>query len=61
MHPFAITPHFDNTCPAQIGKVPGDFGLVGSENLYEKADANLAIGDEVQQAQARPVRKRAEE
>jgi len=49
---FAGTTGFDQTRPAQVGKVPGDFRLWNLQDALELANAVLPLGEEVQQSQA---------
>jgi hypothetical protein len=43
MRPFTLAPGLDKAGFAKIGKVTGNFGLVGFEDALEMADANFAI------------------
>jgi len=61
VHPAALAPRRDDTCPAQVGQVARDFWLAYSQNFYEVANANFLVGNEIEQAQARAVGQGAEE
>jgi hypothetical protein len=61
MHPLAFAPRCHDSGSTKISKVPRDLWLASSQNLYEVADANLAVGDQVQQAKARRISQRTEE
>lgn len=56
--PFPTRRH--NSRPAQIRQVPRDLRLWRPDHLNEVADAQLLVRHQVDQAQARPVGKRAE-
>jgi len=60
VHPFAFAAGGDDAGLAQEGKVPGDFGLALAQDCDQVADADLATGDEVEQAEPRGVSKRGE-
>jgi len=43
MHPFSLATRGDNSRAAQIGKMPGNFGLADVQNFDEVANTDLAI------------------
>lgn len=51
MHPFPIPPRFDQSGGSQLREMPRDLGLVDSQGAVQVADADLAWGEQVQQAQ----------
>ena len=59
--PWPIPAGSDYPRLAQVGKMPADFRLMCLKDLNEEAHANLAASHEVEQAQPRAVRERAEE
>jgi len=52
MHPFALAPRGNDAGFAQVGEMAGDLGLALTEDLDKVADADLAPGHQVEQAQA---------
>jgi hypothetical protein len=61
VHPPALAPCSDDARATKIGQVAGDFRLAHSEDADEVADANLLVGDKVQQTKARGIGERAKE
>jgi len=57
MHPFAVTASLYQAGTFQIGKMPRDLWVVGLKRIGEKARANLAVQQEVQESQPRSVGK----
>lgn len=60
MHPFAFTSSRDNAGAAKVRQVTRNFRLALPQNFNEIADANLTSIHEIQEAQARAVRKGCE-
>jgi SAM-dependent methyltransferase len=52
MHPFSVTPGFNDSRTAEIGEMPGNLGLPLFQNLDEVADADLLVSHQVEQAEA---------
>ena len=52
VHPLAFAARGNDAGLAQVGQVARDLGLALAENLDKMADADLAAGHQVQQAQA---------
>ena len=48
MHPLAFPPRFDDSGPAKIREMTRYLWLIRAQDFYEKADANLAIPNEIQ-------------
>lgn len=61
MHPFAVAAGGDDAGFAEVGQVAGDLGLAHAKDFHEVADANLAISNEIEEAEARGVRQGAKE
>jgi hypothetical protein len=61
VHPFAFTSRHSDAGAPEIGKMARDLRLTDAQDLDEIADANLAVGDQIQQAQPRRVGQRAEQ
>ena len=51
MHPFPIPPRFDQSGVSQLREMPRDLGLINRQGAVQVADADLALGEQVQQAQ----------
>jgi hypothetical protein len=60
VHPLALPPRRNDPCPAEIGEMSRYFRLVDAKDSDEIADADLSVGDEVQQTKARGVGERPE-
>jgi hypothetical protein len=43
MHPLSLATRGDNSRAAEIGKMPGNFGLADVQNFDEVANTDLAI------------------
>jgi hypothetical protein len=61
VHPPALAPCSDDARATQISQVAGDFRLAHSEDADEVADADLLVGDKVQQTKARGIGEGAKE
>jgi hypothetical protein len=61
VHPLAVAACGHEAGVAEDGQVAGDLRLRLAEDFDEETDADLAVGDEVQQAQARAVGEGLEE
>ena len=61
MNPLAFASGGDKSSPLQISKMARDFGLVCFQSLDHRANANLVIAKQVNQAQASGVAERLEE
>jgi len=61
VHPAAVAPRRDDARPTQVCEMTRDFRLADPEDADEVADADLAIRDEIQEAEARGIRQRAKE
>jgi hypothetical protein len=61
VHPLAFAASGYQTCAAQIGKMPGDFWLVGVQNFYEKTNADFIVSDQVNDPQASSIRESFEQ
>ena len=59
--PLPLAPHPDEARPPQDRQVAGDLGLDLPEDLAQVADADLALQQQVEEAQPGGVRKGAEE
>ncbi len=57
VHPGPLSPGSHEAGPAQVRKVSGNLGLVRPENVYQMADAYLAVRQQVQQSQPGGVRQ----
>lgn len=60
MHPFAVTASLYQAGTFQIGKVTRNLWVIGLERVGEKARANLAVSQEIQEPKARAVGQRGE-
>ena len=61
MTPLSFAPGSDESGSTQIGQVARDLWLVGLENFDERADANLVVFEQVNEAQAGVIRERFKE
>lgn len=61
MHPAPLAADGDDSRAAQVGEMPRDLWLADLEDFHKIADANLLVGDEIQQAQAGAIGQGAEE
>src|SRR5436305_8962706 len=61
MHPFALPTNANDAHSSQIRQMARYFGLARVKDLREVADAELAINDQVQYAQASTVGERLEQ
>ncbi len=59
VHPLAFAPGQHQACAAQVGEMPGDFGLGNVQDVNEVAHANLASMHQLQEAQAGEIREGA--
>jgi hypothetical protein len=55
MHPLAFASRFNNSNASKISEMPRYLRLIRPENFHEEAHANLAVPNEVQQAQPSPI------
>ena len=55
--PLAIATRFNEACPAQIGKMPGDARLIGIQSAVEEANANFAFAHEIEQTKPVHIRE----
>jgi hypothetical protein len=60
MHPLAFASRFNNSSASKISEMPRYLRLIRPENFHEEAHANLAVPNEVQQAQPSPIGQGAE-
>jgi len=58
VHPLAVAARLNHSGTAQIGQMPGDFGLALLQNLNKIADADLPVSHQVEQAEPRIVSQR---
>ncbi len=56
MYPFTFSSRSYDSGTPQVCQMPRDLWLVSLEDLYEEADADLAIIHQIQQSQPRPIR-----
>ncbi len=61
MHPLSVAPRRDESRAPQHTEMAGDLRLRLSQHLYEEADTDLVLSDEVEQAQSRAIREGLEE
>ena len=61
VHPFAFASRRDDSRSTKIGKMPRDLRLADAKDFDEVANADLAVGNEIQQAQTRWIGQGAEE
>src|SRR5688572_33304690 len=61
MHPFPVAFDLDQASPAQLGEMARNLRLVEPEGAMEIADADLLLGQQVQQAQSGGVGERFKE
>lgn len=61
VHPLALAAGGYNSGAAQIGQMAGDLGLRLAEDFNEVADADLASGHEVEQAETGGIGERGKE
>ena len=57
MHPFAVAAGGDQGSTLEVGKVARDLRIVCRQCAGKKADADLAIPQQIDQPQPRPVRQ----
>ena len=50
MHPLAFASRFDDSCTAKIREMARYLRLVRTQDFHEKANANLAVSDQIQEA-----------
>src|SRR5262245_25832020 len=55
VHPLALAARGNNARSTQIGEMARNLRLMCSQNLYAETDAQLAVSDEIQQPESRPV------
>ena len=55
VHPLPVPPGSYNSGTAQVGQMPGDFGLWLIQNLHEIAHADFLISHEIQEPQPRVI------
>ena len=61
MHPPALTSRGDDSRPAEIRQVPGDFWLAHPQDIHQVADANLLVGDQIEKTKPRAIGQGAKE
>jgi hypothetical protein len=61
MHPVSFSTRVNNAGAPHVSEVAADFRLIGVQNLYKKADADLIATHQVQQSQACSIRQSFEE
>ena len=61
MHPFPVALDVHQTGPTELGEMPGHFRLIESQSAMEVANADLALGQKIQQAQPGGIRQRLKE
>jgi len=55
VHPPSLAPRRDDASAPQIREVARNLRLTDPEHAYEVADANFAVGDQIQQAETRGI------
>ena len=61
VHPFALSPTSDETCPPEVAKVARHGRLDDVQDLAKVANAELTLEQEVQNPQAGRIRKGLEQ
>jgi hypothetical protein len=57
MNPFPFAPRFDDSRAPQICQVTRDFRLVLAQYIYQKAHADLAIAEQIEEPKPRFIRQ----
>jgi hypothetical protein len=60
VHPATLPARSHDACPTQVSQMTRDFWLADPQNVDEIADADLFIGNQVQEAKPSAVGKGAE-